>query len=350
LNFWRYFTLIAGVRYEKDNNTYNTYYIPNIAGFLVQSATISDTSSSFTDEHWLPNFHLRVKPFEWLDIRTAATKTLTRPDFSMRLPIFSANSEEKTVFRANPNLKTTIATNYDLNVSLYHKKYGLLSIGGFYKELDNVFYWINRVNILNKSMADTLGLPTEIRNFSGFDLTEPRNTSGTKLWGYEVDLQTNLRFLPGLLANLVLGANFTHINSETVYPRFKVEQDTDVFPPKQTPVFYEETGKLQGQPENFGNLALGYDYKGFSSRLTVFFQADYLTGVSANPLLDVTQKGFSKWDLSLKQRLSSNLDLFFNLINMTDVYEGQYYNFRNRDRGDSSYGMVADFGLRYSFF
>ena len=304
MDLGRMFRLIAGVRLEKEDNDYETTFAPDIAGFYrYEPSEIGDTAASYSATYVLPNFHLRFKPVNWWDLRLAATKTLSRPDFSMRLPTtIVRRTAGQTIDRGRPDLKTTEAWNYDVISSFYTPKYGLFTVGGFYKRLDNIFYMLNGVRILNPAMEESLNLPTGYGSYVGLTLNEPINTSGTEVYGVEFDLQANLKFLPGFLGNFVLRGNFTWIKSTTSIPRFKFEQSNG-FPPVQTPVWYETVERMEGQPSNFGNVTLGYDLRGFSGRLSVFFQDDYLTSVDVTSLRDQYQKKYAKWDLALKQAI-----------------------------------------------
>jgi len=351
LNLGRMVRLIAGVRMESESNEYTAKYAPNIAGFFKYNADeVTDTSSTYEASYVLPNFHLRFKPVDWWDLRLAATKTLSRPDFSMRLPnIIVRRTSGSTIDRGRPDLKTTEAWNYDAITSFYSSKYGLFTVGAFYKRLDNISYELNGVRILTAEMEESLNLPTGYGSYVGLSLNEPINTSGTELYGLEFDLQANLRFLPGFLGNFVLRGNFTMINSNTSYPRFKVEQDVSVFPPIQTPVFYEEEGRLNGQPSSFGNVALGYDLGGFSGRFSVFFQDDYLNSVSSIALYDRYQKGYAKWDLALKQEIPKlKMEVMLNVTNLSNFYEGTFWDYQNLDNGSVTYGILMDLAVRFN--
>jgi TonB-dependent receptor len=349
MDLGKMFRLIGGVRLEKEDNDYTAKFAPDIAGFFrYLKSDIDDTSTSYSATYVLPNFHLRFKPVDWWDLRLAATKTLSRPDFSMRLPtLVVRRTAGSNIDRGRPDLKTTEAWNYDVISSFYNPKYGLFTVGGFYKRLDNIFYMLNGVRILNAEMEESLKLPTGHGSYVGLSLDEPINTSGTELYGVELDLQTNLKFLPGFLGNFVLRGNFTWIKSTTSIPRFKIEQDNSVFPPTQTPVWYETVERLEGQPSNFGNVALGYDQGGFSGRLSVFFQDDYLTSVSSTGLADRFQRGYAKWDLALKQAIPKiRTEVMLNVTNLSNFYEGTYWHFRGLDNGSTFYDILVDLGVR----
>jgi TonB-dependent receptor len=349
LNLGKMLRITGGVRIEKENNDYTAKFAPDIAGFFTFDASkVKDTTSSYSHTYVLPNIHLRFKPVSWWDLRIAATKTLARPDFLMRLPLLVVDrTASGTISRGRPDLKNTEAWNYDFISSFYHSKYGLFTIGTFYKKLDNIFYNLNGQRIFNKAMETQLNLPKGYGSYIGLVMNEPVNTEGTKLYGVEFDLQANLKFLPGFLGNFVLRGNFTMINSTTYVPRFIIEQDNSVFPPKQTPKWYETKERMEGQPGSFGNVALGYDQGGFSARLSTFFQGDYLTTVSAFSLEDRYQKSYSKWDLALKQALPKlNTEVMLNVTNLTSFKEGNFWGYRNLDNGSTNYGIQVEFGIR----
>jgi outer membrane receptor protein involved in Fe transport len=205
---------------------------------------------------------------------------------------------------------------------------------------------LNGVRIVTAEMEESLNLPTGYGAYVGLTLNEPINTSGTEVYGVEFDLQTNLKFLPGFLGNFVLRGNFTWIKSTTRIPRFRIEQSSG-FPPVQTPVWYETVERMEGQPSNFGNVALGYDQGGFSGRLSVFFQDDYLTSVSSTGLQDAFQKGYAKWDLALKQAIPKiRTEIMLNVTNLSNFYEGTYWGFRGLDNGSTLYDILVDLGVR----
>lgn len=348
INLGEMFRIIGGVRIEQEKNTYTAKYAPELSGFLTFDPTdVQDTTTSYTKTYLLPNAHIRFKPVKWFDIRFAATKTLARPDFTMRLPTLVVDRVGQTINRGNSNLNNTESWNYDLIASFYESKYGLFTVGGFMKHMDNSFYLLNNVRILTTQMALDYNLPQGYGSYTGFILNEPVNTNDTELKGIEFDLQANLKFLPGFLGNFLFRGNFTMIESTTHIPRFKINRDNSKFPPTDTPVFYETEETLEGQPSNFGNLVLGYDKGGFSGRLSIFFQDDYITSVSSNGLQDRMQKGYSKWDLALKQDIKKwNMEFMLNITNLSNMYEGTYYKYQNLDQGSMSYNMLIDLGVR----
>ena len=196
--------IISGVRLDLENNTYDAVYAPDLVDDNgVAKGTISDTTSNYSDLKVLPNFHIIYKPFSWVDLRAAYTKTLSRPDFSKRLPTLFINRTEKSITRNNPVLLTTVSNNFDLIASFYNWKFGLFTIGGFYKKLDNVAYTRSGFIIRDENDAEELGLPVDQGLLAGFSLTEPVSTDDSEVYGIEIDLQANFGFASGALRNLV---------------------------------------------------------------------------------------------------------------------------------------------------
>jgi len=350
LNAGQIVTFIAGLRYEYENNEYTAKYAPRIIGeFEYQTGSITDTVSNFKKDFVLPNFHLKIKPFEWIDLRFAVSKSLSRPDYSMRLPVLYVNNQDKEVTSGNPNLAPAISWNYDANVTLYASEYGMFSVSGFRKDIDNIFYWLNDIMLMTSQQSRDLGLPVdEYGPFNQYLLDMPVNTKDTKVWGFELDLQTHLSFLPGAFKNIVVSANYSRIYSKTKYPRFKLVQ-TPGFPPKPPiPTFYETERELSGQTDYTANISVGYDYMGFSGRVSAYFQGPYLAYISNLESLDQYQKAFSRWDLALKQFVIENVSVFLNVNNFTNVIEGSYQSFHDLDRGGYLYGISAELGVQLS--
>tara|TARA_B100001250_G_scaffold142803_1_gene122219 strand:- start:15454 stop:15774 length:321 start_codon:yes stop_codon:yes gene_type:complete len=105
------------------------------------------------------------------------------------------------------------------------------------------------------------------------------------------------------------------------------------------------------------NLSLGYDYKGFSGRVSMLYKTDVFTQTNFWPELRKTTDDYQRWDLSLKQKLpTKGLEIFFNANNLTEATDVD--RFRGSTSLDSSigslaaeqyYGKTFDLGFRYSF-
>jgi len=356
-------TLIAGVRMEHENNDYASKYSPSaLSGFPVPRGAIRDTTAAHRETVWLPNFHVTYRPLGFMNIRLAAYRALARPDFNHRLASFSARFAGtfypgNSLYAGNTGLRAAKAWNYELNTSFFSNKVGLFSVSAFYKDVDDMFHLINGLPFNGQAILDSLGIG--VRNpFSGspFVLTFPYNSNRpTRVWGLELEHQANLRFLPGFLSNIVLTYNFSFIRSETYVPRVRVE--TRRIPgipiPQVVYVPEENKQKLEGQPEFFGNFAIGYDIGGLSARVSVFHQGEFFQSFSIDGRSDGVIDAFTRWDLAIKQQITDNISVLLNVNNFTDVEEGTstLNRVQNWDLVNTSetFGLTADLGLRVNF-
>jgi TonB-dependent receptor len=372
LNIGQAITLIAGVRVEKEDNDYKSCYMPNmISGFPVPASSIADTTSSASQTVWLPNFNLAVSPFSFMKLRLAAYKALARPDFNMRLERYIAGRPAEVgtqlqVYVGNPNLKTAQAWNYEVNTSFFSNIIGLISVSAYYKEIKDMFHMLNNFN--TTAVLDTNGVyqDTLMQRFgikwrsqmagAPYNVTLPYNSpEPTKVWGLEFEHQLHFSFLPGLLKNIVLSYNASFVRSETFIWSSRIDS-TYYDPPGPMPptwktatVLVGKTQKLEGMPEFFGNIALGYDIGRFSGRISVFHQGEYNVSYSASGLSDRVNNPFTRIDLTIKQGITENIAVFLNISNLTNIEEGNSIYNRVYDRklfrNSEMYGTTADFGL-----
>ena len=82
--------------------------------------------------------------------------------------------------------------------------------------------------------------------------------------------------------------------------------------------------RLIDQPNDIINLSLGYDYKGFSGRLSMLYTGDVFMSTDFWPELRQTTDAYQRYDLSMKQKLPvEGLELYLNISNLgeaVDVY------------------------------
>lgn len=366
LNFGQNITFIAGIRFESENNDYKSRYSPyDLSGFPTPQGLIVDTSAAHKETVVLPNFHFTFRPFEFLNVRLAAYKALARPDFNRRLENFIARKtgtfySGNSLTIGNPNLKAAKAWNFEINTSIYGNEIGLFSISAFYKDIKEMYHIVNGAYVKGQTVLDNLGISWQQPfNDLYYYLTFPYNSDKpTRVWGFEVEHQTSLRFLPGLLQNIVLSYNFSIVRSETHIISTELEEYStyitiggkQVEVKKSRSVLVDLKEKLEGQPELFGNFAIGYDIGGFSGRLSIFYNGEYTRSFSANRRSDSVQDAFTRWDLALKQVITDNISVMFNLNNFTNTEEGT--SIKNHitgwqlDNTSEKYGLSADLGVR----
>lgn len=366
LNFGRDVTLIAGVRMEDEKNDYASKFTPSgLGGFPIPSGAVRETTATYSEVHWLPNFHLTVRPAEFMNVRLAAYRALARPDFNLRLERFVSQGGGGTVTLrlGNSRLKTAKAWNYEANAMVFGNTFGLISVSAFYKQIDDMFHVLDSAFTVGNAILDTLGIPWRTPHTGSYGLTVPYNSNKpTKIWGFEFEHQMNFKFLPGFLQNFVLSYNASIVRSEsylistdtfTVFIRiptgFPPPFDSTTVPVTNNKIV-EKKQKLEGQPEFYANVSLGYDIGGLSLRVSMFHQSEYNHSFSASGVSDQVINGFTRWDLAVKYQLLDNVALLLNVNNLTNVDDSN--SIHNRLTGwkllntSERFGLTADLGVR----
>ena len=348
--------VIAGLRQENNTTTYTAY--------RAQRSALTHwvfTGEEFTyqrkNSYTLPALFLRYKPVEWLNIRAALTNTLTRPNYTDIIPLQEFQGTASAVDWRNQDLKPGKSKNQDYSISFNQNRLGLISIGYFTKNIEDLIFSSGRRYIDDPS---EFGLPENVEKWQLLNYTS-NNPYDVLLKGIEFDYQTRFWYLPSFLSGLVLNFNYTTIESEVKYPRSILDQffDWDASPPgvitTVIDTFY--TDRLIDQPNEIMNLSLGYDYKGFSGRISMLYKTDVFTQTNFWPELRKTTDDYRRWDLSIKQKLpAKGLEIFFNANNLTEATDVD--RFRGSTSLDNSigslaaeqyYGKTFDLGFRYSF-
>jgi TonB-dependent receptor len=342
LNITKKLLVLAGVRFERTETEYKGKYMTSGIdaddGAAFQQVTI-DSAGGRDYNEFLPMLHLRYKITPWLDVRSSVTKTISRPDFTNLIPFRRINDNEQTINQANPELLHTKSWNYDLSLSAYNK-FGLLTISGFYKRLQDADY---QRTFRQLFPADD--------PFTGYAISGPDNSPGiTSIKGIEVDMQANLRFLPKPFNNILLSANATFIDSETLYPFVNVATRNPL-PPFNPTINLSgfRLGKAQFQAELISNVSIGYEKDGFSGRISMIYQDKTFTGLNTDASLDAFGIGNTRFDLAIKQKITKNIKAYFNWNNFTNTAEGSFIGNSDRPSSEDYYGYTADIGVQITF-
>jgi TonB-dependent receptor len=344
--------MVPGVRYEYSGNEYHGSF--STLNFDGTRGFISDSVAYQNYGELLPNMHVKISPLQWLDLRFSAVKTISRPDYTMLTPTTYVDITNGRVRLSNPDLRHAKAWNYDAGITLYSSRYGLLSVGGFYKQFDDYFAEITRS--MSTTEAAGRGMPVDAyevtRDFMNFDDSEVQ--------GIEIDLQTNLSFLDGIWKGVVINANLSRMWSKTFFPlyvaerfynpvtrRYEVDYDASYF--KQV------EGPLPSQVDLIGNLSLGYDLKGFSARISMIYQGASLRSFR----VDGTEEGleythsytdeYLRFDGTISQEIGNNLKIYASLANITGESERRYRYRPQYITNTSEYGGLYELGLQYRF-
>ncbi|MCB0614459.1 MAG: TonB-dependent receptor [Phaeodactylibacter sp.] len=344
VNFGKKLSAITGFRYEYSDNEYRSG-ISSINGRYGVNGFYMDTTTFQQYGEFLPHLHLKYKPMSWFDIRASYAKTLARPDFFYLTPRAQIDNNNTVVTAGNPQLKHAVATNYDVFFSAYKGGFGLLSFGFFYKDVENIFYpWTT--NLFDQETADAFGWP----NYKGYEFRSFTNSKSSSVYGMEVDLQTNLNFLPQPFSGIVLNINYSRLYSETEV--FFLTSETRLVipvPPIFETTYTNSTRKVDmpSQAPHILRLSVGYDYKKFSARVSGAYQGTKANTYSINKDFDTFTLEFWRWDASFKQRFGQHWSVFLNLNNFTNQQDVSFTREEAYVNTIETYGFTGTFGLQY---
>ena len=390
-NIGQSIVLITGLRVEKENNDYIGKYCTGSLGTIGIAVTTSrpilDSVANFTQTHWLPNLQMTFKPTSFMNVRLAAYKAIARPDYNLRLPQFydqQVTGAIQQVTTGNLNLKNMEAWNYEVNMQLFSGTIGLISISAFDKKVENYIHVTNNINLGNEEFAALCSKynmvftnPTIQAAISGGNGVRANiaynDPDPSYVYGFEFEHQINFGFLPGYLKNITLSYNvsltrsLTHIIYGVTKTTLKADSSRIAFsnPPRYnysySPSYFltyiTKENASEGQPNLYGNVALGYDIGGFSARLSFFYQDSYVRSYSVYDQSNIHVDPFFKMDLAIKQQITKMVSLFLNVNNLTDrsektTNENAYSNANintwvNPDT-EQLYGRTIDLGVRVS--
>ena len=340
--------VIYGARTELNKTTYNSWrsIVSTLPHWIY---TGEEFSYDRENEFVLPALFLKYSPYDWLTLRYASTRTLTRPNYTDIIPFYEWSGMGNTVDYRTPYLTPAVSENIDYNISVNNNYVGFFSIGYFEKSISDLIFSGGRRVILD---PEEYGLDPgtyygQILNFTS------NNPYPVSLKGLEFDWQTRFWYLPGMLSGLVLNANYTVTESEVQYPRTVIESTIDWsnWPPVVSKNNIDTTyvDRLIDQPDQIINFSIGYDYKGFSGRLSMLHKSNIFMATDFWRELRVNTDAYTRWDLSMKQELPvKGLSIFMNVNNITETVDINQYKYGSLSL-EQHYGRTIDLGFKYSF-
>jgi TonB-dependent receptor len=342
-------TIIPGVRYEHNKTNYSANRAFSAARWA-DPIIYENFSSIRKNEYFLPMFHVKYQPMNWFDIRASYTETLSRPGYQRIIPTWSV--WESNIAYNNTSLVPSTSKNTDLFFSFYNNQIGLLTIGGFHKNIRDFIFettiWIIDESYLNPEWPESVRPGGRAYGFIN-------NPNIATLYGFELEWQSNFWFLPGALRGLVLSTNYTYTYSSLVYPRVEAVWGYVQIGPIRVPRIVDTKdgsyeARLLDQPTHIFNLTLGFDYKGFGIRSSVQFRSDVFAGIHWYPEMRSNTEPLTLYDMKIRQKLPlKGLQLFFDVNNISRAIEQTTNNGTGWFSYNSYYGLTVVGGFRYDF-
>lgn len=284
---------IGGVRFDKVDFTAHT----PLATGANYNGTFGSRSGGY--DNVLPSISLTHSLLPEVRVKAAVSESLGRPQFGDIAQAETRNDTNLTIARGNVNLKPRRSDNYDLTLEYFFAGSGLMSVGGFYKNIKDDIYTLSA---------------NEVVDGVTYAVTTPRNASASKMKGVEFQIVHDaIPGLPGFLEKRIgFSLNYTKMWAEMDYVSgsTKVHLDSLQYQPDwlaNATVFY----KL---PRNKGEIRVAYNWKGQSP-----------ISLGANALTTYWLREQERLDVSLRYSITKNLIARLQLNNLTSEPVEQGY-------------------------
>jgi TonB-dependent receptor len=307
--------ILPGFRYESTKVNYTGYDVQ----FDEDGEYDSTTPLKGGDRYgfFLPGLHVRYSLDPQTNIRAAYTRTLARPNYYDLVPYELVFREDQELERGNSALKPTTSNNLDFLVEHYFQSVGVLSGGLFYKRLKDYIYPFVVFQTIDGER---------------FQVTQPQNGDAASLWGTEIAFQNQLKFLPGALGGLGVYANYTWTRSSAKFPGREGED-----------------ARLPGQSSQLGNFSLWYERYGFSAKASWNFHGKYVDSVGETAAGDIYYDNHTQLDMNLSQRISRNIRVYADFLNLTNAPLRYYIGTADRPIQEEYYRWWSMFGVKAHF-
>lgn len=302
-----------GVRLVRTSVTANGQgQYPNLAGNDLPPALMAMYTGQYFSfngrgsyQNALPSFNLRFKLTDNLQWRLAASKAMTRPDFTQLQPFLllgaTLNTDKTAVTQwtgtaGNPSLKPMIAKQYDTALEWYFAPTGLLYTTAFFKDIGNY-------------IAEET--ETEVYNGQQWSVTRPYNIGTSMVRGAEFGYNQFFDFLPGWLKGLGVQANYTYVHSEG-----GINTATN---PYSGAVVTGFPLPMVGLSPHSYNFALMYQEGDWQARMAYSWRSRYLLSTSdANTHLPMWSDNYGQLDASVFYKVNANVQVGLTMNNLTN--------------------------------
>ncbi|WP_417609994.1 TonB-dependent receptor [Parasphingorhabdus sp.] len=311
--------VIGGLRAERTSNKLFGQLVVD-DGDDVTDVIPVNIARRYTD--WLPSLTVRFQPQQQLVLRLAGYKSLVRPKLSKMAPRFTINEDKEAEF-GNPDLLPYRAWNVDASAEYYFSSNGAMSVGAFYKKIDNF--------IVDQTL-------TAAGTFQGVDyeeLTRAINGESAEVFGIEASVSQVMDFLPSPLDGLLVNLNYTYTDATGT-----VLTDGDIATPREI--------SLPSSSKHTFNAVLGYEKGPLDFRIAGTYRDKYLDELGSDAATDRIVDSHFQLDASVKFKVTKNIRLFGEWININNAKYFAYQNFGGAQRNlqYEAYGSTVKFGVK----
>ena len=319
-------TLLPGVRVEHTRDRTK-------AKLITATSALDEDYNAFGSRDYtdvFPGLNVKFEAGERLVLRGAVTTSIGRPnypDLSPYVSVDTTTSPRPTVTLGNPALKPYKAVNLDAAAEYYLPGQGLLSVGLFYKEIDNPIYTQTQVNTSGTYAGQT---------FAAVDVVQPRNIDVAYVKGVEANVQVRFTFLPSPLDGLGFAANYAHITGHGEGTIAGAVPRTG-----RVPLFLQSSDVASAQ--------IYYEKYGVAVRVAYSYRSPYLDTLGADATTDQYTDKNGQLDVNLSYQVTPQLTFFGQALNLTDAPWRRYIGAKNQLVERERYGYSFRWGAQLHF-
>ncbi len=277
----RKWQLMTGVRLESSDQTVTTYD--------PFSASLKEIEANLATLDWLPGLNVTYRLTERMNLRFAASRTITRPDFRELAPFEFTDFVGGRTILGNPELERTQINNFDLRWETFPERGGILAVSAFYKRFQ-------------KPIEQIVQPQAEVR-------ITYQNAEGANNYGLELEARQNLGVLTDALRKFSINTNAALIASQVSLPA-----DTGIQTSSERP--------LQGQCPYIVNVSLGFEDPdwGISSAIAYNIFGRRLSEVGNHGVPDVYEQPRGQLDVSFSRTVATHFKFSLSGKNLLDPH------------------------------
>ncbi len=309
-------SLVYGIRFEQTDFT-SSGVLANADG------TTSPIEAENDYTNFLPSIHANIDIDDELKLRLSASSGISRPTYSEIRASQSVDPVSLEVSGGNPTLDPEESIGTDIALEWYFAEASLLSIGAYYRQIDNVIY-PGATTVDGSLFAPGLIAPGTETTFNSF-----LNGEDGEISGIEFNfIGSAENWLPEPFDGLGFSGNLTFIDSEF-----------------RAPSLNDQTFSLPGTSDVIYNASVFYEKFGISARINYQYRDDWLS-TTENDDLNQFWAETTRVDFSLRYSLpydvnGMNITLALNGNNITDEQDIRYIDSR------ATPDQVEGFGRRW---
>ncbi|WP_156679656.1 TonB-dependent receptor [Sphingomonas profundi] len=278
---------------------------------------------AYTD--FLPSANLAVDITPNIIARFAAGRSVARADYTDIVPRVSLNPGSLTGDGGDPNVKPYRANNYDLSFEWYPDRQTIVAVALYYKDIKSY--------IVNRTVQETFPVETSTPTLSRctraggtnpnlynclFDINRRSNGSGGTNKGVEIQISRPLFYGFGTIVN------YTYSNAKS-----------------------DSGDPIPGNSKHALNVTGYYENDWISARLSYNYRSKFFINIDrASPL---NQTATDSLDASLNVKVTDNISLTADAVNLTNTKIHQYAGTKTRFRALYDNGRIVYAGVRVRY-